>query len=240
MPSPTTLALAAVAAGLGALVQGSVGFGFALVAAPLLTLIDPGLVPGSLTVASAGLGIANVVRTRDGSADWQGMRWAMAGLVPGTIAAGAMLAAISEHLVAVGVGALVLVAVLMSLAGLHVRKTPPAMLAVGVAAGFMGTAAAVSGPPIALAYQRDPGPVIRSTLARFFLAGTALAAAALVPAGRLGVPELWAGLALLPGVALGFALSRGLLRFLDRGWARPAVLAVAAASAVAVLLRELA
>ena len=239
MLSPTLLALAALAAGLGALVQGSVGFGFALVAAPLLTLIDPGLVPGPLTVGSAALGIANVLRTRDGSADWQGMRWALVGLLPGTIAAGAMLAVVSEHLVALAVGTLVLAAVAVSLAGFYVRKTPPAMLAVGVAAGFMGTAAAVSGPPIALVYQKDSGPVIRSTLARFFLAGTVLAVAALVPAGRLGMPELWAGLALLPGVAVGYALSRGLHPYLDKGLARPAVLAVAGVSAAAVLLREL-
>ena len=41
----------AFAMGLGALVQGTVGFGQSLVAAPLLLLIDTRLVPGPLTVA---------------------------------------------------------------------------------------------------------------------------------------------------------------------------------------------
>jgi len=105
--------------------------------------------------------------------------------------------------------------------------------------GFMGTAAAVGGPPVALAYQRESGPVIRSTLARFFLLASAPAIAVLVPAGRLGWDQLAAGLALLPGVVIGFLLSRRLHPFLDGGWARPAVLIVAAVSATAVLAREL-
>ena len=239
MLTPPLLISAALAAGAGALVQGSVGFGFALVAAPVLTLIDPSLVPGSATVASAGLGMLSVYRTRGGPTDWRGMRWAAAGLLPGTAGAGALLAAMNAHLVASMVGVLVLAAVVLSLAGLDIRRTPAAMLAVGVVSGFMGTVATVGGPPIALAYQRESGQVVRATLARFFLFGTVLAAAALIPAGRLRGDELVAGLALLPGVALGFLLSRKLHPILDGGWARPAVLAVASASAAAVLLREL-
>ena len=239
MPEPGLILAAACAAGAGALVQGSVGFGFALVAAPILTLIDPSLVPGSATVASAGLGVLSVYRTRGGPTDWRGVRWAATGLVPGTAAAGAMLAAMNAHLVTLTVGILVLGAVLLSLAGLHIRRTPVAMVAVGVVSGFMGTAATVGGPPIALAYQTEAGSVIRATLARYFLFASVLASAALIAAGKLGLQELVSGLALLPGVALGFLLSRRLHRVLDGGWARPAVLAVAAGSAAAVLLREL-
>lgn len=239
MPDPLLLLLAALAAAMGALVQGAVGFGFALVAAPLLALIDPTLVPGSATVASVGFGLMNVYRTRGGHADWTGARWAGVGLVPGTAAAGALLAVMTVHLVAVTVGVLVLVAAGVSIAGFELRRTPAAMLAVGAVSGFMGTAATVGGPPIALAYQHEPGPVLRATLARFFLFAALLAIPALIPAGRLGWSELWAGLALLPGVVTGFVLSRRLHGFLDGGWARPAVLTVAVLSATGVLLREL-
>lgn len=239
MLDPVPLVLAACAVTAGALVQGSVGFGFALVAAPLLALINPALVPGSAVVASAGLGLMSWYRTRGGPTDWLGIGWAGLGVVPGTLAAGAMLAAMSGDQVAVAVGAMILLAVLVSLTGLDFRRTPSAMLAAGMVSGFMGTAAAVGGPPVALAYQRESGPVIRSTLCRFFLLASVPAIAVLVPAGRLGWDELAAGLALLPGVVIGFLLSRRLHRFLDRGWARPAVLTVAAVSATAVLAREL-
>jgi uncharacterized membrane protein YfcA len=236
---PTALVLAAFAVGLGALVQGSVGFGFSLVAAPLLTLIDPHLVPGAATVASAGLNLVTLYRTHRGPADWHGVRWACAGLVPGTLAAGVMLAAMSAQLVAVSVGVLVLVAVLLSLAGLNVSRRAPSMLAVGVLSGFMGTTATVGGPPIALAYQHESGPVIRATLNRFFLVSTVLTVAVLIPAGRLGLEHLWAGLVMLPGVVVGYSIAQRLHGRIDAGWARPAVLTVAAVSSIAVLLREL-
>jgi uncharacterized protein len=236
---PRALILAALAAGLGAVVQGSAGFGFSLVAAPLLTLVHPELVPGAATVCSAGLNLLTVYRTRNDPADWRGVRWAGAGMVPGTLAAGVMLALMSPHAVALTVGLMVLAAVLLSLAGLHIERTPLSMLGVGVVSGFMGTASTVGGPPMALVYQKESGPLIRATLNRYFLLGTVLAVAALVPAGLLGWAELRTGLVLIPGVAAGFLVSRRLHGVIDRGWARPAVLVISAASAAAVLVKEL-
>ncbi|MEX0791285.1 MAG: sulfite exporter TauE/SafE family protein [Actinomycetota bacterium] len=239
MLDPLSLVLAALAVAAGSVVQGSVGFGFSLIAAPLLALINPGLVPGPATVASAALNLLTLYRTRGGPADWRGVRWASVGLVPGTVAAGFMLAAMSASLVATTVGILVLIGVLVSLTGLTVRRNAPAMLTIGVVSGFMGTAATVGGPPMALAYQQDSGPVIRATLTRFFLFGTVAAAAVLIPAGQLGTRHLLAGLAMVPGVAAGFVVSGRLHHRIDRGWARPAVLTVAALSSIAVLIREL-
>lgn len=239
MLEPLALLLAAGACALGALVQGSVGFGFALVAAPLLALIEPRLVPGALTVASAGLGVISIYRTRRGPTDWPGVRWAGAGLVPGTVGAGFLLAGMSRSTVTITVGVLVLLAVALSLAGLEIHRTPGNLLLVGAISGFMGTAATVGGPPIAMAYQREPGAVIRATLARYFLLGTVLAVFALVPAGRLGWEHALAGLALIPGVVVGFLLSRRLAGKLDGGWTRPAILWLSAVSSVAVLAREL-
>lgn len=239
MPDSYLLVAGACAAALGALVQGSVGFGFALVAAPILTLLDTDFVPGPAIVASIGLNLINVYRTRGGPTDWRGAGWAGAGLVPGTAAAGVTLAALSQHLVAVTVGILILFAVGLALTGVEIRRNPASMVAVGVLSGFMGTAATVGGPPIALAYQREPGATIRATLSRFFLAGSLLAVVVLVPAGVLGGTELVAGLAFLPGTAAGTVLSGRLHRRLDAGWTRLAVLTVSATSAVAVLLREL-
>lgn len=239
MLEPLSLVLAALAAAAGSLVQGSVGFGFSLIAAPLLTLINPGLVPGPATVASAALNVLTLYRTRGGPADWRGVRWAGVGLIPGTLAAGLMLAAMSAHLVAVTVGVLVLLAVAVSLAGFRVRRNAPSLLAIGTVSGFMGTVATVGGPAMALAYQHDSGPVIRATLNRFFLLGTVIAIAVLVPAGHLDRTHLLAGLAMVPGVVVGFLFAQRLHERIDAGWARPAVLVVSAVSSVAVLVREL-
>lgn len=234
----TQLLLATGAIGLGAAVQGSVGFGFSLVAAPLLLLIDTGLVPGPATVAGLALNLL-MLRGDPGHADLHGVRWAAVGLVPGSALAGLTLALVTDRTVAVLAAAMVLVAVALSLGGLEVRRTRPALTGVGVLSGFMGTAATISGPPIALAYQRASGPLLRSTLARFFLIAAVVAVVTLVPAGRLGLDEVGEGLALIPGVVVGFVVSRRLVRLLDRGHTRPAVLAISAISSLAVLAREL-
>ncbi|HEX2149115.1 MAG TPA: sulfite exporter TauE/SafE family protein [Actinomycetota bacterium] len=239
MLEPFSIVLSALAAAAGSLVQGSVGFGFSLISAPLMALIDPRLVPGPATVASAALNLMTLYRTRGGPADWRGVRWAGAGLVPGTVAAGVMLAAMSAHFVAVTVGVLVLIAVLLSAAGITIRRSAGSMLTIGMVSGFMGTVATVGGPAMALAYQHDSGPVIRATLNRFFLAGTVITVAVLIPAGKLGPEHLLAGLAMVPGVAVGFLAAQRLHDRVDAGWARPAVLGMSAVSSIAVLVREL-
>lgn len=57
--------------------------------------------------------------------------------------------------------------------------------------------------------------------------------------GEFGTQELAASLVLIPGLVVGFAASRWAARFLDRGFTRPAVLALSALSAVAAILRYL-
>jgi hypothetical protein len=232
------LALAFLAMALGALVQGTVGFGQALVAAPLLLLIDTRLVPGPITVAGVCLSLVMLTRDR-GHADRGGLRWSIAGLVPGTVLGGVAVAVLSGHWLAVTAGCLILAAVGLSAAGLTASPTPRTLTAAGTISGFMGTVSAVGGPPMALLYQRAGGPRLRATLARFFTASSLLALVALVPAGRLGRTELAAGAVLAPAVLVGWVVSRGLVGRVDKMLLRPAVLFLSGASAVVLLVREL-
>ena len=83
---PALAANAAVA--FGAAVQGAVGFGMALLAAPLLVLIRPELVPGPLLINGLALTLLVARRERD-SIDLFGVKWALVGRVPG-VALGAL------------------------------------------------------------------------------------------------------------------------------------------------------
>ena len=53
------LALAAVVIVIGSYVQSSIGFGLAIISAPLLFIIDPLYVPGPVTVCALTLSLAN-------------------------------------------------------------------------------------------------------------------------------------------------------------------------------------
>jgi len=59
----------------------------------------------------------------------------------------------------------------------------------------------------------------------------------LIAVGRLGTDDLLSCAVLLPGALLGFAGSRWLAGHLDRTTARPVVLALSSAAAVAVIVK---
>jgi uncharacterized membrane protein YfcA len=219
--------------------QGAVGFGANLLAAPLLVLIDPDLVPGSMLVSALALGLMMIARERS-AFDRREVIVVMSGRVPGTAVGAGALVVLTSHALGILFGVLILLAVLLSLAPIHFRPTTASLVVAGTFSGFMATTIGVGGPPVALVYQRAKGPVLRSTLAMLFVLGGILSLTTLTLVGELSAAQAGAGLLLVPGAILGFALSSRLTPWLDRGWTRPAVLAVSAASAVAVLVKELA
>ena len=232
------IAVVTLAVAAGTSVQGAVGFGLGLLAAPVLALYDTDLVPGPLLFVMVPLTVLVAARER-GALDFRGIRWALAGRVPGTIAGSLAVALLPEGPLTVLFASLVLVAVLLSLTGWHPHPTTPALLTAGAASGFMGTATSIGGPPIALVYQRRSGPELRSTLAAYFLVGAAFSLLMLAVVGEFGMAELRLGLLLVPGMLLGYSASAVLARTLDRGYTRAAVLVFASVSSIVLLVREL-
>jgi uncharacterized protein len=238
VPSAGDLLLAGAIVTAASALQASVGFGLALVAAPLLALLDRDYVPGPLIGAGMCLSLIMAARER-GAIDLSGVRSASLGRLIGVLPAGAAL-----HLVSAGAfdalfSTLVLAAVGLSLLHREVRPTSRSVFGAGIASGFMGTITSIGGPPVALVYQSSHGPELRATLAGIFAVGSVISLAALALIGRFGAPELLLAAALVPGVILGVALSRPLLLLLDRGATRPLVLTLSAGSALAVLGRAL-
>lgn len=221
----------------GALVQGSVGYGMNLIAAPLLALVDPRLVPVPLLMVALAHALLSVAREhRD--VDWRGVGFVTAGRVPGTALGVLAVVLLAERPFAAVVGGAVLVCVLLSVVSWTPRPTPRALLTAGVASGTLGTASSIGGPPLALLYQNESGPRIRATLAACFALGSSLSLAALGFAGQLHVDDLVTVLWLLPFLVAGFLLSGPVRRLLHGGRMRVAVLTVAAGSALALLVRS--
>ncbi|MPY80771.1 MAG: TSUP family transporter [Actinophytocola sp.] len=233
-----TLLVAGLVLLLGALVQGVVGYGMNLVVAPLLTLIDPSLVPVPLLLIASVHALLAAAREHD-HADWKGVGWAMAGRLPGIAIGVAVVALLPQGPFAIAVALAVLSCVGLSLLTWRPSPTPRSLLVAGVASGTFGTAAAIGGPPIALLYQHAAGPTIRATMAVYFAVGTLASVGALALSGQVhGDPVLHAAL-LLPFLVAGFWLSTPLRRFIDGPWMRPAVLIVAITSAFVLLGRAL-
>jgi uncharacterized membrane protein YfcA len=231
--------LAALIFAVGAAVQGAVGFGANLVAAPLLVLLEEGFVPGPVVVASAVLNVLLAWRSGRGDVD-PTVHVAIGGQIVGSLAAGAVIAMLPADALSVVFAVLVLLAVAISLRGRRLSPTRPHLAGAGLASGFMGTISGIGGPPIALAYLRLSAAALRATLAFYFLAGNLIAIPTLILVGSLGTEDLDACAVLVPGAVLGFLASGWLARHADRGTVRPIVLGLSTAAAVAVIVRTLA
>ncbi|MFN2425388.1 MAG: sulfite exporter TauE/SafE family protein [Candidatus Binatia bacterium] len=229
---------AAVAVAFSAWIQGSVGFGYALVSAPLLALVAPQMVPGPIMLSSMLLSLASAVREHP-SIDRRGVSLALLGRIPGVAIGAGALAYLAADTMSVVFGAVVLLAVALSISGLRLPLTTRTLLGTGFVSGVMGTMTSIGGPPIALVYQDAEGPALRATLNTYFALGSAMSIPALALAGHFGRDQLVDGLLLMPATAVGFALSGASRSYLDRGRTHAAVMAVATISALAVVLKEL-
>ena len=232
------IAVVTVIAFVGATLQGSIGFGMGLLAAPILILVDPRFVPAPILLATMVLTTLLAYRERH-SIDVRGIQWALLGRIGGTVAAGAVLVFVAADRLVLIFGLFILTGVALSVSGLRLAPARPTLIAAGALSGLLGTVASVGGPPLALLYQDAPGARIRGTMSSFFLIGTIVSLAALWLVGRLGAGEIQLALIMLPSMLAGFALSRRTARYLDHGWTRPAVLAVVTLTGLAVVIRQL-
>lgn len=234
--SPVILfAIAGIVIFLGSMVQGTVGLGMNLIATPLLALLAPELVPVPLLAAALALSVLAAWR-ESGHIDWRGALFAIAGRAPGTVIGVLVVALLPPRAFSTAVGALVLACLVLSMLSWHPAPTPKALLTAGFAGGVLGTSSSIGGPPVALLYQHEQGPTIRATLATYMAFGSLLSLIALGLGGQIGPTQLWASLVLLPFMVAGFAMSGPLRRFLDAGWIRPCVLALAGGSALLLIV----
>ena len=230
------MVLVMLCSAVGFTLQGAVGFGMGLFGSPLLILIDTRLVPGPI-LASTMLFTMMLALREHQAIDVAGVRWAVAGRFVGTIPAAGVLAVLPAEQLSLVFGFMVLLAVAISVSGLHVNPRPLALLMGGALSGVMGTIASIGGPPVALLYQHAPGARVRGTLSVIFLVGTVMSLLALLLVGRFGREELRLTLMLIPGALFGFLVSRRIASRLDRGHTRRAVLSVATVAGGIVIAR---
>jgi uncharacterized membrane protein YfcA len=207
-----------------------------LIAAPFLFLIYPPLVPGPLMASSIALTLLISFRER-GAIDFQGLGFAVAGRLVGTLIAALVLIAIPSGSFDVLFASLVLLGVALSLSRLRIEPNPTTACAAGALSGFMGTLSSIGGPPMALLYQRERGPRIRGTLSGHFVIGALVSLVALAAVGRYGKTEIVLSVALLPGILAGYLVSGWVRESVDRVGARPFVLGLSVLAAIGILYR---
>jgi uncharacterized membrane protein YfcA len=201
------LVLMSLAVLVAAFVQGATGVGFALIAAPVIGLVRPELLPVCVLVLMLPLNLYVAWRER-GAIDGTGARWITGGRVAGTAGGLWVLAALSAGQLSLFVGASTVAAALVTLLMPAFSPGRGAFVGAGLVTGITETATGIGGPPLALVYQHQPAPTMRSTIALCFLLGELVSLAVLLTTGRVGLPQLQAAALLLPALVVGAVLSR--------------------------------
>jgi hypothetical protein len=230
--------LVAITLVLGATIQGLVGLGLGLVSAPVVTMLDPSLMPELMLVLAALLPFLTLIRSHD-EIDWRGLAWVLPARVPGTAAGVVFLALFADRYIGVAVGVMVLLAVALSIGAVEVPVSPATLSVAGLISGAAGTATSIGGPPVALLYQHRSAAQIRSTLAVLFTVGAAMSMVGIWLGGHFELRLLLLALLLTPCLAVGAWAGDRLRGVFPDERIRYAVLAVCAASAVVLLVRSL-
>lgn len=236
--SSIELILVALLAFSGAVVQGAIGFGLAIVAAPFLILIHPELVPGPVMFFGLVSACINLWGNLSGL-NLRELTLAFIARVPGTLIAMAVLLVATASSLSILLGLTVLLAVLVSVRTPKVNRTPKVMMLAGFMSGFMGTTTAIGGPPMALAYQSATGASVRANLGAYMIIGMIMSLIALVFVGRFNWDHLVISLIMVIPVILGALLARWLMIKIQPNSLRPAVLVLCICSGVLALVKGL-
>jgi hypothetical protein len=216
----------------------TVGFGFALLSVPLLSLLNPvfALVPQLLVVFPLTLAI--VFRERH-AIEARSTLWIFVGRVPGALVGVVLLKALSNPALDVLMSLMVIAGIIIVLSGRTFRRTAAREFGAGVASGTMAMVSVIGGPPIALLYRNDTGPTVRANLGLVFAVGLCITISVRAAAGEVSWDEALIAAALLPAVWLRLRASRALIPHVEGSRLRDAIVTIAGAAALLLLGRSM-
>jgi uncharacterized protein len=225
----------------GSFAQAVTGFGFALLAVPLLALATDA--PTAVVGASiAGLLLTATMAVRERAH----VRWRAAGVLLAAAVVGMPLGLVALHELAERVLAALIAVVAIGCTLVVWRRPrlpdhPAAVGGAGLLAGVLGAATGMNGPPLVAAFQSmayQPRP-FRATLAAVFAGTGTVSLAGYALTGELTRRAGAVGLAGLPAILLGWAAGNRVFLRVEAAWFRRAVLTGLLLSSAATLVHAL-
>ncbi|MFI6478582.1 sulfite exporter TauE/SafE family protein [Nonomuraea sp. NPDC050663] len=230
----TTLLAAAVIILIASTVHAVTGFGYALVATPLLALaVDPHTAVVATTLSALAMTVTIAVRQRE-HAEWKVAMIAMIGIVLGMPLGLWVYGIASEQVLTVLIAVGVLVCTLMVWRQVKVPGSVPVLVGVGALSGALSTSTGTNGPPMVAAFQGmgyDPA-TFRATLSAVFAGTSVLSLVGFAVAGKVNAESLWIGLVGVPVVQVGYFLGDAIFSRIDPDKFRKVLLAALIVSAI--------
>lgn len=235
---PLSLALATIIIFLGALTQSLIGFGLAVVASPLLYLVEPDLVPAPVIMMGFAISVLTLVRER-GHLEFNGLQYALLGRIPGGFMGAALLLLAPKAILGLVIAAIVALAVGLSIFKFSVPVNRLSLFIAGIVSGIFGNIAAIGGPPMAILLSGKDASQFRAALSAFFIFSSLIALVILAITGLLAWRHLWLACYLLPAVMLGFFVAGKLVGKVDKAKTRMITLVLCSISALVLTVQSM-
>ena len=236
--SLTVFMLLATTVTIAAFIQGAVGVGFALICAPVIGLIDPGLLPVSLLILMLPLNVYLAWRERP-SLDSNGTLWITVGRTVGAVGGVLIISRISAHDLNLFIGASTIAAAVATLCAPTFAPGRNALITAGAVTGITETATGIGGPALAMVFQHYRAPALRSTIALCFAIGEAVSLLMLSVTGQITSGRFVSALLLVPPVIVGAFVSQHVHQRLNSKVLRICVMGFAIVSGAAILYQTL-
>lgn len=235
---PLAIALAVGACTFAATIQGTFGFGFAMLAVPLCAMIDPRFAPVPQILLIGLLVFPMAWRERQ-HIEWQGVLWILIGRAPGTLLGLWLLKTASPRALAFILAGCVLAAVAALATGATIRRTRITEFIAGVMAAIGSVVSSIGGPPIALLYRGAKGPVLRASLSAVFAIGLIMTLLARGLGGEISLLDVQIALVFSPAIGVALWASTRLAHRVDGPWLSRMVLVLASIAAVGLIIRAI-
>ncbi len=231
--------ICAISVFVGTLIQRLSGAGYGMFVAPVMALVAPEWLPGTVLLVGFVIGSGALLRSRN-SVHWKDLPPGFAGRILGTtIAAYIATAVVGTDVLAIIVGLIVLLAVALTLLGLSFPISTGSLFIAGAVSGVMGTLTGIGAPPMAILYSRTEARRSAATQNAFYGFGTLVAIIALSIVGVLTFAQIAFAATLSPFVPIALWAARPLTVRFERGAIRPWALGLATCSALALLWRNI-
>ncbi len=187
--------------------QVSIGMGFGMLASPLIALVKPELVPGSILAMGLFVAFSGAWRERN-NISIDELKLGVGGRVIGSIIAFGLLLLIPDvNSFLVVFGVVMLIAIAMTAYGMKISFTSQNLLLLSIISGVMGSITAVGAPPMAVIYHDRKPQIVRPTLNAFFFVGSVLGLISLGFSGWISAQDFIAAIIFLPAMFFGILVS---------------------------------
>lgn len=222
-----------------AFVQASLGIGFAMLAVPLLVLINVAYAPAPVLFVMLFLALGMTVTLWE-SIDWAGFQVLFPGLIIGTVLGGMVIGSLDSTYFGLVFGILLLTALAATQSKTLLPRVDSSAgrLIGGFFSGLMGTITGVHGAALAVVYRSVDHATAVATIAFVFVIASLLSLLSLYWQGLFGLHSVYLGSTLLPGLILGYLIHWQWRKKIPEALLRNGMLVVAALSGLTLIIRS--